>query len=283
MIYSIVERKSFASVIMKSWILITFFALAAIYSIAAHHPVLADFPPATDSICVQSPLSVLNNRVVIADTPVYSTQFTCLSFSKRHCLHPVPFIVVWLWMHDPYRPVGYSTYFADEFNCNQLLDYWVVQPQMTVASYTPPATGYVNAESGSLKIGVPDEDTSFPYLYLVDDSATNYDVPHTLRRVDWLPNSGDFRIAMRVRFNIDTLGEHRIAIYADGHRPNYAGPLFYIGSDYNDQEEAWRGLIVGADRGQNFVDLGDYGFPDPYTNWVVLTVDFNYSADTFIW
>jgi hypothetical protein len=116
---------------------------------------------------------------------------------------------------------------------------------------------------------------------MVDDSATTYDVPHTITRVDWLPNTGNFRIAVRVRFNVDVLGEHRIAIYADGHRPNYAGPLFYVGTDYNDEQEVWRGLIVGADRGQNFVDLGDYGYPDPFTDWVVMTVDFDYIADTF--
>ncbi len=182
---------------------------------------------------------------------------------------------------DPYRPSGYQTYFADEFNCNQLLDYWVVQPQMTVASYTPPAAGIVEVSDGTLNVGVPGLDTSFPYLYIVDDSATSYDIPHTTTRVDWLPDTGNFRVAMRVRFEVDTLGEHRIAIYADGHRPNYAGPLFYVGTDYNNEQEAWRGLIVGADRGQNFVDLGDYGYPDPYTGWVVVTLDFDYTADTF--
>jgi len=182
---------------------------------------------------------------------------------------------------DPYQPAGYQTYFADEFDCNQLLDYWVVQPQMTAASYTPPATGYMEVSDGSLKIGVPGLDTSFPYLYMVDDSATSYDVPHTDTRVDWLPNSGNFRVALRVRFNVETLGEHRIAIYADGHRPSYAGPLFYIGSDYSAEQEAWRGLIVGADRGQNFVDLGEQGYPDPYTGWVVVTVDFDINADSF--
>jgi hypothetical protein len=188
---------------------------------------------------------------------------------------------------DPYRPSGYQTYFADEFNCNQLLPYWTVQSQMTVASYSPPATGYVKVDQGTLKIGVPGADTSFPYLYLVDDTATTYDVSHTsgtgdwVPRVDWLPDEGNFRIAMRVRFNVDALGEHRIAIYADGHRPTYAGPLFYIGSDYNAQEEAWRGLIIGADRGTNFVDLGDYGYADPYPDWVVVTIDFNDTADTF--
>jgi hypothetical protein len=100
--------------------------------------------------------------------------------------------------------------------------------------------------------------------------------------VDWVPNSGNFRLAMRVRFNVERLGEHRISIYADGHRPAYAGPLFYVGTDFNDQQEAWRGLIVGADRGNSFVDLGEVGYADPYTGWVVVTVDFDYNADSFI-
>jgi len=191
---------------------------------------------------------------------------------------PRPICSVYCGLHlkdDPYRPAGYETYFADEFDCGRRLDYWVVQPQMTAASYTPPATGYVEVTAGTLRVGVPGLDTSFPYLYLVDDSATTYDIPHTTTRVDWLPNTGSFRIAMRVRFKVDALGEHRIAIYADGHRPTYAGPLFYVGSDYNAAEEAWRGLIVGADRGQNFVDLGEQGYPDPYTGWVDVTIDFD--------
>jgi hypothetical protein len=183
---------------------------------------------------------------------------------------------------DPYQPPNSRLYFADEFDCNQLLDIWTVQGPMTAAGYQPPAGGIVAVADGSLRLAVPDAEPSFPYLYLVDDSATTYDVPHTARRVDWLPNSGDFRIAMRLRFQAETPGEHRVAVYADGHRPEYAGPLFYIGSDYNAEQEAWRGLIAGADRGQNFVDLGDLGYADPYNDWVVLTVDFLPSADTFL-
>lgn len=197
---------------------------------------------------------------------------------------PLPFCTVYCGLtplNDPYRPTGYRTYFADEFDCNQLLDYWTVQGQMTAASYTPPATGYIKIDNGSLQVGVPGMDTSFPYLYMVDDSATTYDVPHTTRRVDWLPNQGDFRLALRVRFKVDTLGEHRIALYADGHRPTYAGPLFYVGMDYNRQEEAWRGLIAGTDRANSFVDMKDYGYTDPYTGWVVVVADFSYSTDTF--
>jgi hypothetical protein len=197
---------------------------------------------------------------------------------------PLPLCTVYCGLaplNDPYQPTGYRTYFADEFDCNQRLDYWTVQGKMTAASYIPPATGYVKIDNGLLQVGVPGRDTSFPYLYMVDDSATTYDVPHTTRRVDWLPNQGDFRLALRVRFKVDTLGEHRIALYADGHRPHYAGPLFYVGMDYNRQEEAWRGLIVGADRANSFVDLGDYGYADPYTGWVVVTTDFSYSTDTF--
>lgn len=199
-------------------------------------------------------------------------------------LPPLPTCTVYCGLaptDDPYRPAGYRTYFADEFDCNQLLAYWTVQGQMTVASYTPPVSGYVEVNNGALQVGVPGSDTSFPYLYMVDDSATGYDVPHTTRRVDWLPNQGDFRLAMRVRFNIETLGEHRIAIYADGHRPTYAGPLFYVGADYNAEQETWRGLIVGTDRANSFIDLGDVGYPDPYTGWVVVTADFNYSSDAF--
>lgn len=188
---------------------------------------------------------------------------------------------------DAYRPAGHTTYFADEFNCNRLLAYWVRQPQMSAAAYRPPANGQVEVSQGTLKLGVWGQSASFPYLYLVDDSATTYDIPYQVgdqwvKRVDWLPDTADFRLAMRVRFLPDTLGEHRIAIYVDGHHPAYAGPLFYLGSDYNGREEAWRGLIVGADRGASFVDLGEHGYPDPYREWVVFTADFNYSQDTMI-
>jgi hypothetical protein len=179
---------------------------------------------------------------------------------------------------DPYRPEGYSTYFADEFDCNQLLGYWVVQGQMTPASYTPPATAVVSVDQGRLKMAVPGVDTAFPYVYLVDNSATTYDVPYTLRRVDWIPDTGDFRVAMRIRFDPELIGEHRISIYADGHSPGWGGPLFYAGTDYGNQA-AWRGLIVGADRGNSFVDLGERGYPDPYTDWVVVSADF--TGDSF--
>jgi len=189
--------------------------------------------------------------------------------------------------NDPYRPAGYRTYFSDEFDCNRLLEFWTVQEQMGLASYIPPASGQVEVSHGRLRVAVPGADVSFPYLYLVDDSATTYDLPHQTGagdwapRVDWLPDTGNFRVAMRVRFDTGTLGEHRIAIYADGHRPAYAGPLFYVGSDYNGQQEAWRGLIAGADRGNSFVDLGEQGYPDPYSGWVIVTVDFNYTDDIF--
>ena len=184
---------------------------------------------------------------------------------------------------DPYRPDGYHTYFADEFDCNRLLDYWVVQEPMTSASYTPPATGVVGVDEGRLRVAVPGSDVSFPYLYMVDDSATTYDVPHAPWRVDWVPEVGDFRVAMRVRFDVQVVGEHRISIYADGHSPNWSGPLFYLGTDYGN-EASWRGLIVGADRGDSergdgSVDLGDLGYADPYTDWMVVTAD--YVSDTF--
>jgi hypothetical protein len=179
---------------------------------------------------------------------------------------------------DPYQPDGYYTYFADEFDCNRLLGYWLVQGQMTPASYMPPATGVVSVDSGRLRVAVPGSDVAFPYLYMIDDSATTYDVPYTTRRVDWTPDVGDFRVAVRVRFNAETVGEHPISIYADGHAPGWGGPLFYVGSDYGD-EEAWRGLVVGADRGNSFVDMGDRGYTDPHTDWVVVTTD--YTGDTF--
>lgn len=187
---------------------------------------------------------------------------------------------------DPYRPAGYRTYFADEFDCDQLLPYWNVQQQQTCASYTPPPGGRVLAGNGTLNVGVDGPSPSFPYLYLVDDTATTYEVGYKpgadwARRVDWIPDSpADFRVAMRVRFLAETIGEHRISIYADGHRPAWAGPLFYIGSDYG-QEAAWRGLIAGADRGTDTADLGELGFPDPYKDWVVLAADFEYSRDLF--
>jgi hypothetical protein len=179
---------------------------------------------------------------------------------------------------DPYRPDGYYTYFADEFDCNQLVGYWTVQGQMTPASYTPPEKGVVTVDNGRLRVAVPGSDVSFPYLYMIDDSATTYDVPYATQRVDWTPGMGDFRVAMRVRFNVEVIGEHRISIYADGHAPGWGGPLFYVGTDYGDTEQ-WRGLIAGADRGKSFADLGDRGYSDPYTDWVVVTVD--YVDDTF--
>jgi hypothetical protein len=228
-------------------------------------------------VCSQPPLSV--NL-----TPAEAISFDHQLYLPLILKDPRPPCTVYCGFsqaNDPYRPAGYQTYFADEFDCNQLLDYWIVQQQMTAASYNPPASGYVEVSQGVLRVGVPGLDTSFPYLYLVDDSATSYDVPHTMTRVDWLPDAGNFRVAMRLRFNVESLGEHRIALYADGHRPAYAGPLFYVGSDYNAAEEAWRGLIVGADRGQNFVDLGEQGYPDPYTGWVDVTIDFDDNADTF--
>jgi hypothetical protein len=174
---------------------------------------------------------------------------------------------------DPYRPEGTYAYFADEFDCGRLSDFWVRQGQMGPASYAPPASGVVSLEGGRLSLRVPEKDVSFPYLYLIDDSATTYDVPYTSRRVDWAPASGDFRLVTRVRFVAEQAGEHTISLYADGHNPGWGGPLFYIGSDYGDRE-AWRGLIVGADRANSFVDLGDRGYPDPYTGWVVLAADF---------
>ena len=174
---------------------------------------------------------------------------------------------------DPYRPEGTYAYFADEFDCGRLSDFWVLQGQMTPASYSPPASGVASVQGGRLSLGVPGTDVAFPYLYLIDDRATTYDVPYTSRRVDWIPDTGDFRLAARVRFNPEIIGEHPISLYADGHDPGWGGPLFYIGTDYGDRE-AWRGLIVGADRGNSFVDLGDHGYADPYTDWVVLTADF---------
>ncbi len=47
---------------------------------------------------------------------------------------------------------------------------------------------------------------------------------------------------------------------------------------YGNNEE-WRGLILGTDRGNSFVDLADRGYSDPYTDWVVVIAD--YSGDTF--
>lgn len=183
-----------------------------------------------------------------------------------------------LLVDDRYRPDGYYTYFADEFDCNRLLGYWTVQHQMTPASYTPPGTGRVEVKDGRLRVSVSDLDVSFPYLYMVDEGATTYDVPYTPRRVDWVPGAGDFQVAMRVRFDVEEVGEHRISIYADGHNPGWGGPLFYVGTDYSDQE-AWRGLIVGANRGNSSVDMGDLGYTDPYTNWVVVSAA--YVGDTF--
>jgi hypothetical protein len=174
---------------------------------------------------------------------------------------------------DPYRPEGTHAYFADEFDCGRLSDFWVWQGRMGPASYAPPASGIVSTEGGRLSLRVPEQDVSFPYLYLIDDSATSYDVPYTVRRVDWVPGAGDFRLVTRVRFNAELAGEHAISLYADGHDPGWGGPLFYLGSDYGAQE-AWRGLIVGADRGNRFVDMGDRGYADPYTDWVVLAADF---------
>ncbi|GAB4427695.1 MAG: hypothetical protein Kow0031_07790 [Anaerolineae bacterium] len=231
-------------------------------------------------VCRQS--SLLPAPAQILDAPPASHKIYLPLLLKAPEPPPCTVYCGLLPQYDPYRPAGYQLYFADEFDCNQLLDYWTVQGPMTAASYQPPASGIVAVADGSLRLTVPGAEPSFPYLYLADDSATSYDVPHTARRVDWLPNSGDFRLAMRLRFQVEALGEHRVAVYADGHRPEYAGPLFYIGSDFNAEQEAWRGLIAGADRGHSFADLGEQGYPDPFTDWLVLTVDFLPSADAFV-
>jgi hypothetical protein len=247
---------------------------------------LADSPP----VCIQPPLSsdcdpAPPPTATPSPTPgplLVASHWVYLPLLLK--APPLPPCTAYCGMRletDPYRPTGYQTYYADEFDCNTLLASWTVQPQMTAASYVPPANGFATVGDGALKIGVTGTSASFPYLYLVDDSATSYDVPHTATRIDWLPDSGNVMIAMRLRFVVEALGEHRVAVYADGHRPAYAGPLFYIGSDFNAEQEAWRGLIAGADRGQNFVDLGDWGYADPYTGWVVMTVDFNVTANTF--
>lgn len=242
-------------------------------------PTLAQTPLSDGyPVCTQPPLT---GPVGLAETPSSDYQVYLPLIVKAPPAPPCTVYCGLLPVDDPYRPAGLQIYFADEFDCDQLLDYWTIQGPMTAASYQPPVSGYVTVSNGTLKIGVPGDDVSFPYLYLVDDSATTYDVPHTTRRVDWLPDADRFRVAVRVRFNVDELGEHRVAIYADGHRPNFGGPLFYVGTDYNADYEAWRGLIVGADRGHNFVDLGDYGLSDPYTDWVVVTVDYDFNADLF--
>ena len=259
---------------------------------ADSQPTLAARPTpqsAVYPVCNQPPLSPPTTNLTGLDEPEYNFH-VYLPFIIKSPAPLRPDCTVYCGLlpeDDPYRPPGYQTYFADEFDCDQLLDYWVVQGQMSAAAYAPPASGQVEVSQGVLKLAVPEEDVSFPYLYLIDDLATTYDVAHSTGpdswapRVDWVPNAGSFRLAMRVRFNVEALGEHRLSIYADGHRPAYAGPLFYVGADYNDQQEAWRGLIVGADRGNVFVDLGDLGYGDPYTDWIVVTVDFDYSADAF--
>lgn len=254
-----------------------------------HRPLLANRPPLETRaypICTQEPLG---SAGPVPDSPALAHQLYLPLIIKpaTPVLPPCTTYCGLLPEDDPYLPAGYRTYFSDEFDCSRLLEFWTVQEQMSLASYSPPASGQVEVSQGRLRVAVPGADVSFPYLYLVDDRATTYDLPHQTGagdwapRVDWLPDTGNFRVAMRVRFDIETLGEHRIAIYADGHRPAYAGPLFYVGSDYSSQQEAWRGLIVGADRGNNFVDLGEQGYPDPYGGWVVVTIDFNYTDDVF--
>jgi len=131
---------------------------------------------------------------------------------------------------DPYLPDGYYVYFADEFDCGGLSPPWVRQGPMTAASYQPTAGGIVSVGEGRLTMAVPGLDVSFPYLYLIDDGATSYDVSFSDQRVDWVPDAGDFRLGMRVRFSVEALEEHRISIYADGHQPGWAGPLFYLGT-----------------------------------------------------
>ncbi|MEZ4831346.1 MAG: hypothetical protein R2873_04950 [Caldilineaceae bacterium] len=182
---------------------------------------------------------------------------------------------------DPLRLDGWFVYFNDEFNCINFPAHWSVQGTMGPAAYTPPPNGYVQVADGALQVGVHGEDVSFPYLYLVDDSATTYDIPFSNRRVDWIPNQGDFRLAMRVRFHIEDTSDHRVSLYADGHTPSYAGPLFYVSADNDKEVEAWRGIVVGADRGNRFVDMGDYGYPDDYADWITVVIDHRESEDRF--
>lgn len=183
---------------------------------------------------------------------------------------------------DPHQPEGWFLYFADEFNCDEVPAHWSVQGAMSAAAYQPPANGYVQVNSGALQVGVVGQDVSFPYLYLVDDSATTYDIPFTERRIDWIPNSGDYRLALRVRFRIESVDDHRISLYADGHTPSYAGPLYYVGADNNRAMEAWRGIILGVDRGNHIVDLGDHGYIDAYAEWIIVTIDHLESEDRLV-
>lgn len=242
-------------------------------SVEAMSPGAHEYP-----VCIDDTPSAITS--VLAEPPPELPYRTYLPLILRQKPPDLPACTVYCGLMpeaDIYRPDGYTTYFADEFDCNQLVGYWTVQGQMTPASYAPPDSGVVTVDNGRLRVAVPESDVSFPYLYMIDDSATTYDVPYTTQRVDWIPELGDFRLAMRVRFEAEVVGEHRISIYADGHAPGWGGPLFYVGTDYGNTEE-WRGLIVGADRGNSFVDLGDHGYSDPYTDWVVVSID--YLSDT---
>lgn len=248
-----------------------------------YHPAQA---PATYPVCAQSPLPLPPDNTTFTYLPLIQSKGAIAGPAVASSLPPCTVYCGLALADDPYRPAGYHTYFADEFDCNQRLPYWTLQSQMTPASYTPPANGYTEVSDGTLKVGVTGPAASFPYLYLIDDRASTYDIPYQAggrwaNRVDWLPDLGDFRIAMRLRFPVERLGEHRIALYMDGHQPSYAGPLLYVGYDYNDQVEAWRGLIVGTDRANSFVDLGEHGYADPYTDWIVVTADFQYSQNRF--
>lgn len=126
-------------------------------------------------------------------------------------------------------------------------------PSCTQAPLTPALTGL--DEPGSdyhiylpLIFKAPDP-PPLPPCTVYCGLATTYEVAHTTAsgkwapRVDWLPAGGNFRIALRVRFAVEQLGEHRISIYADGHRSSYAGPLFYVGTDYNDQVDYINGTV----------------------------------------
>lgn len=251
--------------------------------VLSYHPAQATV---TYPVCAQSPLPLPPANTTSVYLPIIQLRKVMAGQGVTSSLPPCTVYCGLALADDPYRPPGYRTYFADEFDCNQLLPYWIVQNRMTPASYTPPVNGYTEVSDGTLKVGVTGPAASFPYLYLIDDRASTYDIPYRAgdtwaSRVDWLPDQADFRIAMRLRFLVEQPGEHRVALYLDGHQPSYAGPLLYVGYDYNDQEEAWRGLIVGADRANSFVDLGERGYRDPYTEWIVVTADFQFSQDRF--
>ena len=98
--------------------------LMLLISQTENRPIFADLPPLqTDNfpVCTQPPLVTESTSF---DGSEFEHQIYLPLILKAPTL-PLPACTVYCGLlreNDPYRPAGYQTYFADEFDCNQLPD-----------------------------------------------------------------------------------------------------------------------------------------------------------------